>query len=128
MKTRIVELLDLLEKDFRFSEWTQKLSFEKANREFLKEIEEMKQALAKNDWDNYNEEIGDVLWDLLKLMRVAEKDGILDMKKVLEDIKEKIRMRKPFLEEEKFVKSDEEVRIWQEVKEKIKNEGSGNHG
>ena len=127
VKTRIIELLDLLKKDFELSEWTQKLTWEKANEEFLKEVEELKLALEKKDMENYSEEIGDVFWDLLKLMMVAEKNEILDMKKVLEDVREKINLRKPFLAEGKFVESDEEVRIWQEVKKRVKNERAGNN-
>jgi len=124
VKNKIAEVLDLLEKDFELSEWTQQLNLGKAHNFLLGEVEELKSALAEKDMKNYSEELGDILWLVLKLMKVAEKEGKLDRKKVLEGIKEKINSRKPFLAEGRLVSSDEELRIWNEVK---KNESSGNH-
>ncbi|MBW2963151.1 hypothetical protein KY306_00040 [Candidatus Woesearchaeota archaeon] len=124
VQKKIIEVLDLLEKDFELSEWTQKLDLKRAHNFLLGEIEELNSALEKNDLKNYSEELGDVLWLVLKLMKVAEQEGILEAKKVLEGIKEKINSRKPFLAEERFVSSEEELRIWNEIK---KNESSGNH-
>lgn len=124
VKTKIIKILDLLEKDLELSEWTKQLDLEKTHDFLLGEIEELKSALDKNDMENYSEELGDVLWLVLKLMKVAERDKKIDTKKVLEKIEKKINSRKPFLAEGKFVSADEEKRIWRENK---KNERIGNN-
>lgn len=113
-----------MEKDFELSEWTQKLDVEKAHGFFLSEVEELKAALAKKDMKNYSEELGDILWLVLKMMKVAERQGVFDSKKVLEGIKEKINTRKPFLAEGRFVSGAEEEKIWAEIK---KNERLNHH-
>ena len=127
VQNKIAEVLELLEKDFELSEWTQRLDLEKAHDFFLLEVEELKEALAKKDMENYAEELGDIFWLTLKLMKVAEKDGVLESKKVLEGIKEKINLRKPFLAEGRFVSSQEEVDLWNKAKVK-NNESTGNNG
>ena len=127
VKTKIIELLDLIEKDLELSGWSKGLGLEGHQEELLKEIEELKEAFEKKDMENYKEELGDILWDVLKLILVAEREGILNARETIENIRNKISMRKPHLLEGKKLSAEEESKIWYEIKEKEKNERSNNH-
>lgn len=59
------------------------------------EIEELKMGLAKKDWVNVEEEIGDIIWDALALGILAEKEGITTMNQIFRQSNKKIVFRNP---------------------------------
>lgn len=59
------------------------------------EIEELKEGMAKKDWANVEEEIGDIIWDALALGILAEKEGITSLANVLRQSNFKIVFRNP---------------------------------
>lgn len=127
VKTKLIELLDLIEKDLELSEWSKKLTLKNQHQWFLKEVEELKEALAKGDMDNYGEELGDALWDLLKLIVIAEKEGVSEAREIVDNIRKKIIGRKPHLSDGRILTADEEEKLWREIKAKEKNESISNH-
>ncbi|MFC1801101.1 MazG nucleotide pyrophosphohydrolase domain-containing protein [Nanoarchaeota archaeon] len=128
VKTKIIELLDLIKTDLELSDWSKALTLKDQHKWFLDEVDELKEALAKEDMENYHEELGDVLWDLLKLILIAEKEGIGAARDIIEDVRKKISTRKPHLLNGKKVSVEEESKIWHEIKAKEKNERAGNNG
>lgn len=127
MKTKIIELLDLIEKDLKLSDWSKRLTLKEQHQWFLDEVEELKEALDKGDMENYNEELGDVLWDLLKLMLIAEKEGAGKAREMIENIRKKIEERKPHLNDGRELTAEEEEKQWYEIKKRKKNESPGNN-
>jgi len=127
VKTKIIELLDLIEKDLKISDWSKRLTLKEQHRWFLDEVEELKEALDKEDMENYSEELGDVLWDLLKLMLIAEKEGVSNAREMIENIRKKIEERKPHLNDGRELTAAEEEKQWYEVKKRRKDESPGNN-
>jgi XTP/dITP diphosphohydrolase len=127
VKTKILELLEVVEKDLELSNWSRNLSLKDQHNWFLEEVEELKQAMEKGDMENYHEELGDLLWDLLKLMLVAEKEKNIEARKAIEQVIEKITVRKPHLWSGEKLTPEEEEERWLKTKEKLKNERPGNH-
>ncbi|MBN2051966.1 hypothetical protein JW756_00510 [Candidatus Woesearchaeota archaeon] len=72
MKSHFDEFYKLLKIDRKRSPVAKEFTFEKRFEELTKEIEEIKQALEKNDVNNLEEELGDALWDLLALIVISE--------------------------------------------------------
>lgn len=127
VKTKIIELLDLVEKDLELSEWSRKLSLKEQQQWFLKEVEELKEALEKKDMANYGEELGDVLWDLLKLIQIAEKEKVAKARDIIEGVRKKINTRKPHLSDGRKLTAEEEEKLWREIKTKEKDESSSHN-
>lgn len=120
MKDFFAEMHDLIESDQENSEWSQKFGFKKRMEAFLNETNEIKEAIENDDLQNLKEEIGDTLWNLIYAIYMAEKEGLFTGKEVFEKVIEKIKRRKPWAVEGKKVSREEELRIWNEVKEQEK--------
>lgn len=121
MKHKFEELYKLLQLDRQNSEWSREITLTGRAKETQKEVQEMIAGLEKEDFNNFKEEVGDVLWDLLALMVIAEEENILNTKEVIEKIITKIKRRKPWLLEGKKLSKEEEYKLWQEIKEDERN-------
>lgn len=88
---------------------------------FLKdEISELEDAFKNNDFDNVEEELGDVLWVILTLTLICEREKKVQSEKVIDRVLDKFAKRKPWLLKNQKVTSDEAVKIWNEAKKKEK--------
>ena len=110
------ELLDMVRINRQKSSWSKKQTFNGAFEELIGEIKEVESALENDNMDNLREELGDVLWDLLSLFAIAEDKELFNSKEIVENIKEKIKRRKPWIFTGEKLTSDEEVRRWNETK------------
>lgn len=110
------KLYKLLILDRKHSQWSRENTIIGRAKELQGEVEEMIKGFEKNDLDNFKEEVGDVLWDLMALMVIAEEKEILDTKNIIEEIITKLNRRKPWLSGGKKVTKEEELRIWKEIK------------
>ena len=122
MKEAIAELLDTIEKSYDCDPWVKDHTIESYKDEVVSEAEEVVQAIENKDYENLKEEIGDLLYDVMMLAVIAEKAGHFDLKDSIKSIVEKIKRRKPYIEEGREVTKEEARRIWLEVKEKEKSE------
>ena len=87
----------------------------------ISEIEELKEAYEKNDVKNIKEELGDVFYDSLFLLLLAEKENAMNIEEIIKDVREKIERRKPYLFQDMKVDTKEEaLKIWNEIKQKEK--------
>lgn len=81
------------------------------------ETEELVQAIQKEDSENWMEELGDVLTQLLYQSSIAEKEGLFTFEEVLETVNRKIRRRHPHVFDGVKASTPEEVNaIWQNIK------------
>lgn len=81
------------------------------------EADEVKQAVKKKDWENLQEELGDVLLQIVFHSRVAEESGRFNIYDVVKGISEKLKRRHPHVFGGKKLATPGEVtRQWEEIK------------
>lgn len=89
------------------------------------EIEEVIEAIDKKDYENLQEEIGDVLFVLILTARIAEEEGKLKMKDVLRGIEQKIISRHTWVfGKDKANTPEEALAKWKENKSKEAKRGT----
>lgn len=82
------------------------------------EIGEIEEALKNDDDENLKEEIGDVLFSLLFLVKVVEEKGF-DLKDILNKVNNKMVFRHPHVfADPRSVSIEEAGEIWKEQKRK----------
>lgn len=97
--------------------WAKNRSIEQQLPELESEIQEFKQAMAKNDLENMREEYGDILWDALFIGVIAEEKGLFSIKEAIQEVHAKLKRRKPWVFGNEKVKTAEEaVKRWHEIK------------
>lgn len=85
------------------------------------EIDEVEQALKKKDDLNLKEELGDVFWDTLYMLVIAEEEKGFNIKEIIENARAKQIRRKPWVFGNVKVNSKEEaIKLWNEIKKKEK--------
>ncbi|MER2064128.1 MAG: MazG nucleotide pyrophosphohydrolase domain-containing protein, partial [Alkalibacterium sp.] len=91
---------------------------------YLKEeTQELVEAIEKDDTDNWMEELGDVLVQLLYQTSIAEKEGLFTFEDVLEAVNRKIRRRHPHVFDGVKTETPEEVdALWQKIKAEEKRD------
>ena len=99
--------------------WDRKQTIETLVEHFMNEATELKEGIEKKDYQNVKEEIGDVLFNLIMMVNIAEEDKLFTMKEVLEDIATKIIERHTWVFGDDKVETPEEaIRKWKENKKK----------
>ncbi len=111
------QLLEFQRKTYQYSEWLQQMTLPKYVDELRKEVEEMKAELEMGETAKFTQELGDVVWDTLGLLALAERQGILNINELFQNVHEKFKRRKPFVIEGRKVTLAEEEQIWREVKQ-----------
>lgn len=114
------EMLEVIRGHSDYSGWFKDRSLLEHSQGVLDEIEEVQIAVKNNDVDNLEEELGDVLWDTMCLIGIAERDYDLDFEKIVCRVVDKFKNRKPHIFEKKFVDADTEVEIWNMAKSQEK--------
>lgn len=97
--------------------WIKEQSAQSLIRYLKEETEELVDAIEKDDTDNWMEELGDVLVQLLYQTSIAEKEGLFTFEDVLETVNRKIRRRHPHVFDGVKAETAEEVdALWQKIK------------
>lgn len=87
----------------------------------IDESKEIAKAIRKKDWKNLEEEIGDVLFNLLQLLAIAEEKASIKPKNMIKICAQKIKGRHTWVfgKDKGKVKTPEDaVRVWNENKRK----------
>lgn len=122
MEKRLKELIDAVEIMFEKCPWVKEQTIYSLKQEPLNEAKELFQAIQNQDIENIEEEMGDLLYDVLLISAVAEKQGILKREKILEKVLEKIKRRKPWVfGNEKVENTEHAIKRWYDIK-KIEKE------
>ena len=99
--------------------WDRKQTLHDIKRYLLDEAYEVAQAIDSGDRDNLREELGDLLFQIVFMARLAEEDGAFDLGDVIETVKEKMIRRHPHVFGDVNLSSPQEVvKQWEEIKER----------
>lgn len=100
-------------------EWDRKQTLNSIKADLLEETCEVIDAIDKADGIDIKEELGDLLFVVLFLCRLAEKEKFTDLSGIIEGICEKLIRRHPHIFGEKQNLSETEVLAqWDEIKKK----------
>ena len=120
MEKEFEEFVKLARKTLAECPWASLQTVQDYSKQVVSEAREVMAAVEKGDSENLKEELGDLFWDTLMVMLIAEKEKLFDSKEPLTGLIEKMRRRKPFLFTGQKVTLEEAERLWSEAKAKEK--------
>lgn len=98
--------------------WDRKQTLQSMRPMVLEEAQEVVEALDKDDMENLEEEIGDLLFCLIMMAQIAHEDKKFNMGTVLEKITEKIISRHTWVfGSDKAETAEEALALWKKNKE-----------
>ena len=100
--------------------WTSAQTAEGYTAQLRSEADEAIVAVANRDHDNFKEELGDLVWDVVMCALLAERSGHFRAHEVFDDVVAKMRRRKPFVFDGTEVTEEEAQRIWAAAKAREK--------
>ena len=110
------DLLKAQRNNNKYSDWFKTQQIIEHYKELIDEVEEVVLAVKNDDMDNLEEELGDVLWDAMGLIAIAEREHGLKFENIVDRVIEKFKERKPHLFEERPVTREEERDVWNKAK------------
>ena len=120
------KLLEIMEKLQNGDQWYQAQTILSVKEDVLGEVEELKDAVEKEDFENIKEEIGDVIWATVLMAKVAQAEGKFNLEDSLKEINEKMVRRHPHVfGSAKATTVEEACRLVEEEKMKEKKKLSG---
>jgi tetrapyrrole methylase family protein / MazG family protein len=97
--------------------WDKKQTFETLKFFLIEEAYELVDAIDEKNSFHILEEIGDVLYILIFISKIAEKEKSFDISQVIKNISEKLIRRHPHIfADNKINNIDEIIKNWEEIK------------
>lgn len=98
--------------------WDREQSIASMAPKILEEGEEVLEAIQKEDWENLEEELGDVLFNIVMISQIASEEGKFNIDGVLEKIAEKLTSRHTWVfGSEKAETAEEALALWMKNKQ-----------
>ncbi len=117
----LVSIMDRLRDPESGCPWDLEQSFESLRSYLLEECYEVADALDQGDLGELREELGDLLFQIVFLSRLAKEQGAFEAPDVVRGIAEKMIRRHPHIfGDETAADSEEVLRNWEEIKRKEK--------
>ena len=113
-------LADAARKVIERCPWTTARTVEQYVAYIRSESDELLAAVANGDRENLKEELGDLLFDVVVCMLLAERSGSFQAHEVMDDVVAKMQRRKPFVFDGTQVTVEEAKRQWAEEKAREK--------
>jgi tetrapyrrole methylase family protein/MazG family protein len=107
--------------------WDKKQTIFTLQKHLIEEAHEVIEAIDSKDYDHIKEELGDLLYSIIFIAKVAEKEGKFSVDELTDELYKKYVRRHPHIfGEEKLETSEEVVKAWDKIKttEKKKNTSS----
>ncbi len=104
--------------------WDREQSHKSIRNHFVEEAYEVCEGIDKEDNALLQEELGDMLFQVLFHINLAEEKGAFTLEDVLNGICRKMIFRHPFLFEPGSEKPKDQIAQWEEMKKKEKGEES----
>ncbi len=116
----LIALVRLLRSD-KGCPWDRKQTVDDVKEFLLEEVYELISALSNRDWEETQEEIGDVLLLAVFLAQIGREDGIFCLRGALEEVIDKLIRRHPHVFGDLSLSDAEEVVAnWTKIKDKEK--------
>lgn len=97
--------------------WDREQSIESMVPRLSEEAQEVEEALQNKDWENLEEELGDVLFNIVMIAQIASEEDKFDIGGVLEKIAEKLISRHTWVfGSEKAETAEEALALWMKNK------------
>jgi tetrapyrrole methylase family protein/MazG family protein len=123
---KLLTLIDRLRNPEGGCPWDIRQSKEDVGRYLLDETYEVLEAIGKDSPAALREELGDLLFMILFLARIAEEENLFGINGVLDDISAKMIRRHPHVFGDAKVKDAAEVkRNWDQIKRDVEKRGEG---
>ncbi len=100
-------------------EWDRAQNFESLKKCLIDETEEVLSAIDKKDYNNLQEELGDLLLQVVMQSQIASEEGLFSFSEVVQTLCEKLIRRHPhvFGEEPRPKTPEESLALWKKVKQ-----------
>lgn len=103
--------------------WDRKQTLESLQRYVLEEAHEVIEAIDEKDFSQIQEELGDLLYNIVFVSKLAEQKNKFKFKDVVENICSKLIRRHPHIfQERKQLSAEEVLKEWQKIKKKEKKQ------
>lgn len=103
--------------------WDRAQTHESLKTNLISETEELLTAIDNMDIDNFIEELGDVLLQIMLHCQIADEDGLFNIEDVVLALNEKLIRRHPHVFGDVVATTPEEaMEVWQQMKKKEKGE------
>jgi len=98
--------------------WDRKQTIDDFGVHLANESREALDAIAKKDYENLREELGDLLWHVLFISQIASERGLFNIDDVMDGLRDKIVRRHPHVFGGDRIDDPEEVmRLWGKIKQ-----------
>ncbi len=119
----VAELVRLMDRLRTECPWDRKQTFRTLSGYLLEECYEALDALEREDWDETEAELGDLLFEIVFLARLGSETGAFDLASAARRIHTKMVARHPHVFGEAVVRDADAVRLqWEAIKEKERAE------
>ncbi len=108
--------------------WDNDQTLDTLKKYFLEEVYEALDAMDRRNFDNLKEELGDVIWEVLFVARIAEQEGQFKIEEIFQVLGEKMVRRHPHIFGESQSLSAEQVWTqWGKIKKQESNTSRTHH-
>src|ERR1043165_5503433 len=102
--------------------WDKKQTIESLRHLTIEETYELSDAIIKNDLNEIKKELGDILLHIVFYARIGSEQKAFDIKKVMDDLCEKLIYRHPHIYGDVKAETEEQVKQnWEQLKQKEKD-------
>lgn len=102
--------------------WDKKQTLESLRHLTIEETYELSDAILKNDLNEIKKELGDILLHIVFYAKIGSEQKAFDIKKVMDDLCEKLIYRHPHIYSDVKAETEEEVKQnWEQLKQKEKD-------
>ncbi len=103
--------------------WDKQQDHNSIKNYLVEEVYELIDAIENKDWENFKEELGDVLFQVIFHCQMAQEFDRFDLKDVLQDISDKMIRRHPHVFNDNPTDNIDEVLLqWDEIKKQEKTQ------
>lgn len=121
MQNSFKKLTELCKKLREECAWDRRQTILSYYRFLLAEAEEFCEAVEKGDNKAIKDELGDVLWNILFIADLAEREGMFKLKDVMENTHEKMTRRHPHVFKGEPNEVENIKKRWDEIKKEEKD-------
>ena len=121
--TKLRELVAYLRSE-KGCPWDREQTLDSLKPHLLEEMHEACEAIEEDNTEKIREEVGDVLFLLLFVARIAEEEGRFSFEEVMEETCAKMKQRHPHVfGERRDMEADQVLDVWERAKKQQKPEG-----